>query len=619
MHKAAVLLAAFSVVAASTGAAPDDTQKIVFARVFPNAGQVGLFLAAADGTGERPLVGLGEIDYDPVWSPDGASIVFTSDREGSAELFRVKPDGTELERLTSNPAYDDQAAFSPDGRKLVFVSTRIGGRANLWTLDLQTRRATRLTTGAGGDFRPSWSPNEQWIAFSSDRDSTLPFASGRWEHLQTADVYVVHPDGTGLKRIGEHGNFCGSPKFSADSRRVVAYCMDAELTLEARRFSLQPADGPRRNLDTRLVSIDLATGAAVDVAAGPGMKYNPSFLPGTEIGYIRKDGPGPGIYYTGGRSGPKGDVRAAAWSPDGKRVAFHRRLTAPPTTWVKAFSRKPRYALTLTGILPAFNATGDRFVMTGRPNPGDVLGASLQIAKTGSNEAEVIYQDKSRNIMAPSWSASGDKILFGVGVYNLFFNGFNGTVFKSEDRIEGGAQIATVNPDGTGYQEVTSGPNNNGFPSMAPDGTRIVFRSFGPDGEGLRIMNLETKAITTLTEGYDNFPLWSPRGDLIMFSRAEQDDYEIYTIKPDGTGVKRLTFSKGNDAHMAWSPDGEHIVFASTRTGFKDEGTYTDAPQPYGELFVMRYDGTVVEQLTDNQWEDGTPAWQPTGRVAAPR
>jgi len=48
--------------------------------------------------------------------------------------------------------------------------------------------------------------------------------------------------------------------------------------------------------------------------------------------------------------------------------------------------------------------------------------------------------------------------------------------------------------------------------------------------------------------------------------------------------------------------------------GFKDEAIYTDAPQPYGEIFVMRYDGTGVEQLTDNQWEDGTPAWKPEPR-----
>jgi Tol biopolymer transport system component len=168
-----------------------------------------------------------------------------------------------------------------------------------------------------------------------------------------------------------------------------------------------------------------------------------------------------------------------------------------------------------------------------------------------------------------------------------------------------------VRPDGSGYTQVTRGASNNGFPSMAPDGKRFVYRTFGPDGEGLRVMNLETKAVTKLTDGYDNFPLWSPRGDLIMFSRQADGDYEIYTIKPDGTGLKRLTFSKGNDAHMTWSPDGDHIVFASTRMGFKDEAIYTDAPQPYGELFVMKYDGTDVQQITDNQWEDGTPAWVP--------
>ena len=86
---------------------------------------------------------------------------------------------------------------------------------------------------------------------------------------------------------------------------------------------------------------------------------------------------------------------------------------------------------------------------------------------------------------------------------------------------------------------------------------------------------------------------------------------------PMALASKRLTFSKGNNAHMAWSPDGEWIAFASTRKGFKDEAIYTDAPQPYGELFVMRYDGTNVRQLTDNQWEDGAPTWQPQAKIVA--
>jgi TolB protein len=596
-------------------AAGSDPQKIVFARVFPNAGQIGLFVAAADGSDERPLLASTDIDYDPVWSPDGGSIVFTSDRAGSADLYRVKADGTGLERLTDSPAYDDQAAFSPDGRQLAFVTTRSGGTADIWTMDLQTRRAKALTSGPGGDFRPSWSPDGAWIAFSSDRLSNLPFGHGRWEHLQLADLYVIHPDGTGLKRITEHGNFCGSPKFSADSRRVLAYCMTAEQTLANRRAFPEPGN------DTRLVSVDVASGVASEVPAGPGVKFDPAFLPGNAIAYIRKDtaDTGAGVYYTSGARGPKGDVRAASWSPDGTRIVFHRRLAAPPTTWKKIWSRNPDYELTLTGIMPSFNPTGDRFVMTGRPEAGTVLGASVSVAATGTNTAEILYQDKSRNVLGPQWSPRGDTIVFGIGIFNAFFNGFNGLFLKQEDRAEGGAQIAMINADGSGFHELTTGPNNNSFPSMAPDGRRFVYRSFGPEGDGLRIMNIETKTSTMLSPGYDNFPLWSPRGDLIMFSRLAEGNYEIYTIKPDGSGMKRLTNARGNDAHMGWSPDGEFIVFASTRLGFKDEATYTDAPQPYGEIFVMRFDGTSVQQLTDNQWEDGTPAWQPTRRMLSRR
>ena len=96
-----------------------------------------------------------------------------------------------------------------------------------------------------------------------------------------------------------------------------------------------------------------------------------------------------------------------------------------------------------------------------------------------------------------------------------------------------------------------------------------------------------------------------------MFSRLTKGNYEIWTIKPDGTGARKVTSGRGTDAHQGWSPDGGRIVFASSRLGFKDEAIYTDAPQPYGEIFVMRSDGTNIEQLTDDQWEEGTPAWRP--------
>ena len=603
------IIAALAFLGLITSAA-EQPHQIAFTRVFPNAGQIGLFVAASDGSGERALFPTPGIDYDATWSPDGASIVFTSDREGSPDLFRIKPDGTGRERLTDDPSYDDQAAFSPDGKQLAFVSTRNGGYARIWTMDLQSRRARAVTTtttatGIGGDFRPSWSADGQWIAFSSDRGTTMKMARGRWEALQPADIYLVRPDGTGLKRLTTSGDSCGSPKFSSDGRRLLAYCMPLESTLETRRLNPLPGN------DTKLVSIDIATGTVTEIPSGPGVKISPAFLPGSDIGYVRKDSSDAGIYYTSGKRGPRGNVRVAAWSPDGSRVVFHRRQTAPPTAWLKAFSRNPNYELAFSSVLPSFNPSGDQFVMVGRPEGTNILGSSIQVGSPGTDAAKTIYQDNTRNVLGPQWSPTGDRILFGVGNYPTFFNGFANRIMNHGDRVEGGAQLAVINPDGSGFREITLGANNNGFPSMAPDGKRVVYRTFGPDGEGLRLMNIDSGAVTTLTTGYDNFPIWSPRGDRIVFSRVVEGDYEIYTIAPDGTGAKRLTSAIGNDAHQGWSPDGAQIVFASSRMGFKDEGAYTDAPQPYGELFVMRADGSGVEQLTDNQWEEGTPAWRP--------
>jgi Tol biopolymer transport system component len=166
--------------------------------------------------------------------------------------------------------------------------------------------------------------------------------------------------------------------------------------------------------------------------------------------------------------------------------------------------------------------------------------------------------------------------------------------------------------DGTGFRELTSGANNNGFPSLSPDGERVVYRTLGPEGQGLRIKNLGDGSIATLTTEYDSFPLWSPASDEIMFTRKHRDDYDLFKINSDGTGLRQMTFSRGNDAHGVWSPDGQWFLFSSSRMGFKDEALYTDAPQPYTELFVVRRDGEDLRQLTDNQWEDGGPAWRPT-------
>jgi len=594
---------ALSLVLASVSA-QTAPQRILFSRAGPGeAGEIGLFIANADGTSERSLLPADSLDYDAAWFPDGRSIVFTSERNGSADLYRTNLDGSGLRRLTSDPAYDDQAAVSPDGSQIVFVSTRVGGTADLWILDMKTMATRPLTSAKGGDFRPSWSPDGSWIAFSSDRASNMPMGRGRWEHLDVNDVYIIKPDGTALKQFHNVAHSCGSPKWTPDSKRIIAYCAAAE--------DMLPFRAPGSEGETQLVSLEITSGQYTRIAAPPGIKVSPGVLPDGVLGFVRRNAGQQGISYSNETNGPRGDVRYAAWSPDGKQIVFHRRTQKPRSGWRKVWSRDAAYELVMSPNMPSFDPSGKRFV-TQAVAPSGTLGRGLNVIESESGTSRVLFQREGKHALAPQWSPKGDVIAFGLGTFTLFTGGLTPQLTKPEDRVDGGAQVAVINPDGSGFREVTTGANNSGFPSVAPDGTRLVYRTFGPEGNGLRIINLKDGSVTKLTNYYDNFPFWSPRGDLIMFSRQEHGNFDIYTIRPDGTNLKRLTMSPGNDAHMGWSPDGEWIAFASSRMGFKDESLYTTGPQPYGEIFVMRYDGSQVRQLTDNQWEDGAPAWQPT-------
>ncbi|HEY6766682.1 MAG TPA: hypothetical protein VI386_18125, partial [Candidatus Sulfotelmatobacter sp.] len=461
--------------------------RVVFTRLGPT--QSTLFISNADGSAERPLTQPGSLNYNPAWSPRGDWIAFTSERAGPANLFRMHPDGSDVERLTSDADYDDQAEFSPDGRQIAFVSTRAAGFANLWVLDLATREARALTTGRGGDFRPAWSPDGQWIAFSSDRDSSLPTAKSRWERLQLVDLYLIHPDGSGLRRISEHGNFCGSPKWTADSKSIVTYCMPAEDTWSNRTKLLTPyaADAA-----SQLYRIDIATGSILPLTSGPGVKLAPSVLASGKIAYLRGDGAMIEIVSADGKVGPSGaDIAAnpAAWSPDGNHVVYIRTAFKQSSEPVKQWSRNPNFDLYATTALPAYDRTGMRLAVS-----NVAPGISSLMVIDGTQPARAILERKDL-ILAPQWSPDSKQIVVGVGGFTAFLDFAAGTK-KAIDRVNGGAQVAILNADGTGFHVVTSGGNNNGFAAFSPDGSHIVYRTAGPDGEGLRIMNLADGSVT---------------------------------------------------------------------------------------------------------------------------
>ena len=105
-------------------------------------------------------------------------------------------------------------------------------------------------------------------------------------------------------------------------------------------------------------------------------------------------------------------------------------------------------------------------------------------------------------------------------------------------------------------------------------------------------------------------------GDRIAFTRrvAGKDDYDydIFTMWPDGTNLKRLTSTPGNDGHSFWSPDGKYILWSSGRNGFKDESAlYDNSFQPFAQIYIMNADGSNQRPLTHSRWEDSMPGLVP--------
>ena len=121
--------------------------------------------------------------------------------------------------------------------------------------------------------------------------------------------------------------------------------------------------------------------------------------------------------------------------------------------------------------------------------------------------------------------------------------------------------------------------------------------------------------LTSAAGKVDLMPTWSPDGSRVAFARNRDDQggYEIWTMRADGTGQRRLTTTTGvdYDLYPQWSPDGSTIVFERARLTHPD--VLVQLPVDSREVWIMNADGTNARVLASGPG-DAFPAWSPDGK-----
>jgi Tol biopolymer transport system component len=182
--------------------------------------------------------------------------------------------------------------------------------------------------------------------------------------MQSTAIYVIRPDGGGLRRLTELGGYYGSPQWSHDGRRIVCY--------QSTSRDVHNALDTTKAASSQIVSLDVETGSMETHTTGPGLKASPHYTEPGDIGYVVFHGEKQGLRFVSGRVGVSAALRHPSWSPDGKMMVYHKTVRKEPGL-SPAFGLDPTLELvSTTGEMLTYSPDGEQLAMA-RSTDRDLL------------------------------------------------------------------------------------------------------------------------------------------------------------------------------------------------------------------------------------------------------
>ncbi|MBE3126420.1 MAG: Tol-Pal system beta propeller repeat protein TolB [Acidobacteria bacterium] len=225
-----------------------------------------------------------------------------------------------------------------------------------------------------------------------------------------------------------------------------------------------------------------------------------------------------------------------AWSPDQRTIAFTSYRGGTAGLYLRNIyeGKETPVSTKGTNYSAAFSPDGKKLAfcstMTEEGN-AEIYILDLESMKT----KRLTFNSATET--APSWSPTGREIAF------------------TTDRLGvGSPQIYIMDAEGSNVRKASFGGNYHDSPAWAPTSERIAFVSRVDNAFDIYILNLRTNQITKLTENNvrNESPSWSPDGRHVVFSSNLSGSIQLYTVDYDGANLRRLT-DRGENKLPNWT------------------------------------------------------------------